>query len=154
MNVQNHDIVNLVEKLDRFSRELKMSQSAYVSQLGSADRERLDSYLAALEYLIAWIAKMPALDLPESHPRGYEIAEDSGVDLTGVENEHIKVILRLLDLARYEVIKSQSSRLASGLIGFDHKRFTASVDKIKAFLVEFVDMATPLDLPESSPKTV
>lgn len=154
MNVQNHDIVNLVEKLDRFSREIKMSQSAHVSQLGGADRERLDSYLAALEYLVAWIAKMPALDLPESHPRGYEVSEVSAVVLDEVENEHIKVILRLFDLARYELIKSQSSRLASGLIGFDHKRFIASVDKVKAFLVEFVDMATPLDLPESSPKAV
>jgi len=152
MELHNHDIVGFVNRLDRFAKELEKSASGTVSELSVADRARLDSYLASLEAYRDWVVGAPALDLPESHPTTYTVADVSGVDVNSLENEHVKDVLVMIGLTREELIKSQSAKKASGLISFDEGRLTAIINKIKLFLVDYVDQATPLDLPESSPK--
>jgi len=152
MEVNNHDVVGFVNRLDRFARELEKSASGTVSELSGADRIRLDSYLASLEAYRNWVVAAPALDLPESHPTTYSVADNNGIDLGSLENEHLKDVLIMIGLTREELIKSQSAKKASGLISFDVGRLTAIIDKIKLFLTDYVDNATPLDLPESSPQ--
>ena len=149
----NHDIKGIINRLDRFAMELVSSQSSGVSQLGAPDRARLEQYLAALVAYKGWVVAAPGLDLPESHPTSYTVSDTIGVSFEDLENEHVKDVVRLMGLLRVEIVKSQSSSLASGMISFDASRFDGVVTKVKQFLVQYVDVATPLDLPESSPKT-
>ena len=151
MEIHNHDIKGIVARLDRFSQEIRASQSALTSELGSPDRERLDSYLAALKTYKAWVISQPKLDLPESAPQSYIVADSGPVGAEDVENEHLKDIMIMLGLTRIELIKSQSAELGSGLIGFDGNRFDKIIEKVEKFLTDYVDASTPLDLPESSP---
>ena len=60
-------------------------------------------------------------------------------------------MVRLIEAIRTEMINSQSARLASTLISHDALRFDTLVDKMEAFINDYVEDATPLDLPESSP---
>lgn len=152
MDIHNHDVVGFVNRLDRFMVELHKSASGGVSELSAADRARLDSYLSALEQYRDWVVAAPELDLPESHPQTYTVSDDAPVSVAELENEHVKDTMIMLGLARLELIKSQSALKGSGMIGFDQNRLTGIIDKIKLFLTNYVDSATPLDLPESSPK--
>ena len=69
-----------------------------------------------------------------------------------MENESLSDICRLLELGRDELIHSQSARQGAKLIGFDSIRLLQIVDKCEKFMADYVAMATPLDLPESSPR--
>jgi len=61
-------------------------------------------------------------------------------------------IIEMLALVRDELVNSQSSRSASGLIEFDSIRFLSHVKRIEMYIAEYVNKATPLDMPESSPR--
>jgi hypothetical protein len=151
-NVFNHDVVMLWDKVSRFHVELSKSQSAPVSGMIQPDQIRLTSYIADLRACLTWVQAIPQLDMPETHPRPYKL--EPFPPEVNVENESINVILRLVRAAAVELVNSQSARYASRLQPFDEARFTAIVDKIEAFLVNYIQGAAtvPLDIPESSPE--
>ena len=72
-------------------------------------------------------------------------------EITEVENEEVNDLLRILSAARDEMVSSQSARMGSTLIRFDESRIRAVVAKAQAFLSDYIQTQTPLDLPESSP---
>jgi hypothetical protein len=149
--VFNHDILWLYDMLRRFHQEMARSQSAPVSGMIDADQGRLESYLNAIRTAVSWVQDTPLLDMPETHPRPYTLPTfPSEVD---VENESINVILRLIRASAVELVNSQSARFSSRLQGFDQDRLIAVVDKLDAFLNNYIRArAVPLDLPESSPE--
>ncbi len=69
-----------------------------------------------------------------------------------VENEGVNQTIRLMTALRIELVHSQSARLAARLQPFDSARFVAIVDKIESWLADYIEQATPLDMPESSPE--
>ena len=150
-DVFNHDILWVYDLLRRFHTEMARSQSAPVSGMIDADQKRLESYLGTIRTAVLWIQDTPLLDMPETHPRPYPLsAFPSEVN---VENESINVILRLIRASAVELTNSQSSRFSSRLQPFDHDRLIAVVDKIDAFLNNYIrTQAVPLDMPESSPE--
>ena len=150
-DVFNHDILWLYDMLRRFHQEMARSQSAPVSGMIEADQGRLESYLKAVRTAVTWIQDTPLLDMPETHPRPYTLpAFPAEVD---VENESVNVILRLIRASAVELSNSQSARFSSRLQPFDQDRLIAVVDKIDAFLNNFIRaQAVPLDMPESSPE--
>ncbi len=150
-DVFNHDILWMYDMLRRFHQEMARSQSAPVSGMIEPDQKRLESYLKQIRTAIAWIQDTPLLDMPETHPRPYPLpAFPAEVD---VENESINVILRLIRASAVELVNSQSARFSSRLQPFDMDRHIAVVDKIDAFLNNYIRAsAVPLDLPESSPE--
>lgn len=150
--VLNHDVVGLHSRINRFLEELIKSVSSSTSQVNVFDQERLKSYLGAILIYHDWVVGQPALDLPETHPREYAL-EASPV-VPDVENENINDLVRLLVLAREELVNSQSARDPANLNKFDSARLLAVVAKAQAFLTEYIQKATPLDLPESSPQAV
>lgn len=150
--VYNHDIVGFYYRINKFVVELVKSASSNVSQLNAYDRARLGTYLLALRAFHDWVLAQPHLDLPETTPREYKLDEPEPA--VSVENDEVDDIVRMLVLARQELTNSQSARLSSGLIPFDATRFAAIITKVENFLVQYVDKATPLDLPESSPVDV
>lgn len=152
-DVFNHDVLWLYDLLRRFHQEMGRSQSAPVSGMIEADQTRLESYLGSVRQAVAWIQDTPLLDLPETHPRPYALHKFP--DELNVENESINVILRLIRASAVELTNSQSARYSSRLQPFDQSRLVSIVDKIEAFLNNFIRAeAVPLDLPESSPEEV
>ena len=150
MEVYNHDLVGLIQRLDRFRFELWKSVSSGGSELNEFDKARLYDYLNSFNTYLDWVVAQPQLDLPESHPRKFSISaapEDSIV-----ESEIVNDVLRIMAVTREEVVDSQSARKGSGLISFDELRLRALLEKLKNFLDNYVESVTPLDLPESSPQ--
>lgn len=147
----NHDISGLHNRLNRFITELIFSVSSSSSQVNQFDQVRLGSYLRAVTAYQTWINDQPQLDLPDTHPRPYQL--EANPEVPDLENESIVDVLRMLELTRDELVRSQSSRNAAGLIPFDNVRLTAMLNKIESFLTGYIAEVTPLDLPESSPQT-
>ena len=150
--VYNHDIVGLYNRLNRFVEELYKSVSSATSEVNLFDQTRLETYLNAIDTYHNWVNNQPHLDLPETHPREYILEEKPKVEET--ENENVNDVIRLLVLCRDELINSQSARNPAQLNEFDSMRLRAVTAKTRAFLVEYVQVSTPLDMPESSPQEV
>lgn len=148
-SIRNHDIMGLVRRINRFLVEIRKAQSADISGMRQADLSRLKSYQVSLATYKAWVIAQPELDLPETHPEDYPIPPAPESDLP--ENESIADIAIMLGKMRDELIASQSAQLATGLITHDATRFDAILAKINAFIADYVEPTTPLDLPESSP---
>lgn len=148
--VFNHDVLLIAQGVNRYIDEMAHSQSANVSGLTPADKARLLSYTAALRRLRDWVQAQPILDLPETHPRQFELEADPVVP--EIENDAIAQIIRLFEAARIELVNSASARMASRLVPHDEARLTAIIEKIDSFVTSYIDPSEPLDLPESSPQ--
>jgi hypothetical protein len=146
----NHDIKALNDRLNRFIVELQQSVSANTSSMSEADTGRALSYLESIDALHDWIVSQPVLDLPETAPRVRDLMPEP--EIADVENEEINDLVNLLVIGRDELVNSQSSRHASGLIGFDSERLRSLTTKARAFIEGYVTNIAPLDLPESSPR--
>mgnify|MGYP000429930839 CR=1 FL=1 len=149
-SVNNHDILGIHRRINRFIVELNKSASSGVSQFHDHDKKRLRAYLTSMTAYKDWVSAQPHLDLPETHPQEYAL--EPPTEVGAVENESCADAMNLLAKCRDELDNSQSARLSSGLMEADRVRFEAIVEKIAKFLDEYVDKATPLDLPESSPR--
>lgn len=145
----NHDVAGLQRRINRFIFEMIKSVSNAGSLMNDFDQTRLASYLAAIKSYVAFIVAQPQLDLPETSPRIIKLDANPTWDL--LENEAIIDVIRMLEIARDEVVNSQSSRNSSGLNKFDEARILSVVTKIETFLNNYIKVITPLDLPESSP---
>ena len=145
----NTDVVGLNERIHRFLVEVMKCASANSSQVKEADKERLKSYLSSLRAYLDHISAEPELDLPETNPKEYVLRDLP--PLADIENESLSDCCRLLELCREEIINSQSARLASGIIAFDKVRQEKIIEKAERFIKDYIEVVTPLDLPESSP---
>lgn len=147
--VYNHDVAGLQRRINRFILEFARSQSSPWSEVQAHDFERAKSYLAALRRYKDWVVSQPQLDLPETHPREYVL--ETNPETPQIENESVRDLIVLFELLRDELTNGQSARVGSGLISFDARRFDAVVEKAERFLDEYVEVVTPIDLPETSP---
>ncbi len=146
----NIDVLMLVRMLNRFIEEVSRSQSAGTTQTTVADVARLSSYTAAALAYVQHAISLPMLDLPETHPKTIELPTLSGIP--DMENDSLFMAATLLETARDELIRSNSSRLSSNLIPFDVTRITAIIGKCDALVANYILTATPVDLPESTPR--
>ena len=149
--VLNHDIVGINARLNRSIVETHKAVSSGVTDYSEHDVQRILSYLRDVDTYHDWVIKQPQLDLPESHPRIYELPADPPVSI--VENDAANDIINLLELCRTEVTNSQSARKPSGLISFDSGRLRANVDKTRKLVTDYIDKVQPLDNPESAPRS-
>lgn len=147
--VNNHDIAGLNSRMNRFIEELVKSVSSGTSQLNQFDQQRLTTYLDAIDTYHGWVIAQPNLDLPETHPRAITLTQV--VPPITVENDSINDLVRLLTIARDEIVNSQSARDAAGLNPFDSARLRNIINKSRKFLSDYIVPTNPLDLPESSP---
>lgn len=150
MNTYNHDLVGFYNRINRFIEEVLKSQSSNLSQVNAFDQTRLKSYLSAMRFYHDQVQGAPELDLPETTPRLYALREVPVVP--DMENESCADICRLFELCRDEMVNSQSARMGAKLVSFDSVRLLQVISKCEKFLSEYVEKATPLDLPESSPR--
>ena len=148
----NTDTFGYVSRIDRFLLESLNQASANTSNLKTADFNRLKSYLSALRSYLDHVSEEPELDLPESNPKEYTLPEMPS--LKAVENDDLADCCRLLELCRFEIANSQSSRQSSGLIAYDKVRQVSIIEKAERFLKNYVAVVQPVDLPESSPRNI
>ena len=144
----NHDIAGIHARLNRAIFETHKSVSSGVVDYREADVDRIISYLNGVDAFHNWIIDQPQLDLPESHPKEYILDENPKVGL--VENDAANDIVRLLEVAREEIVNSQSARLPAGLIEFDSGRLFAVIEKTRKLVTDYIQNVQPLDLPEST----
>jgi hypothetical protein len=146
----NTDVFGLVRRINRFIEEVFKGQSSGVSKTSPFDVTRAQSYVTALRGYHDWVINQPELDLPETSSRPLTLPVSPTIP--PIENESLYDLSVLLEIARDEISNSQSSRLSSGLIGFDSTRFIGILDKIDAFIDNYILVIDPLDLPETSPQ--
>lgn len=147
--INNHDIAGVNSRINRFIEELVKSVSSGTSQVNTFDQKRLTSYLDAIDTYHNWVVSQPNLDLPETHPRAIQLSQAAFTQT--VENDSINDLVRILTIARDELVNSQSARDAAGLNKFDSERFRNVVMKCRKFLSDYIVQTNPLDFPESSP---
>jgi len=152
MEVMNHDLVGLYNRINRFLVEMQKSVSANQGEEVTVfDVDRLMSYLDAIEHYQKWMQGEPQLDLPETAPRKYLLEEAPLME--PVENESCNDACRMLIICRDELTNSQSARRPGGLNKFDDSRLSSICRKLRSFVTDYIGKALPLDLPESSPRS-
>lgn len=148
----NADVRGIVRRLNRFIQEIFLSQSSGVSKSSTFDVARATSYIGAVRSYVAWVVGQPELDLPETGPLAIDLPANPVIP--DMENESLYDLASMLETARNELANSQSSRMSSNLIAFDHARLEAVLDKADIFITNYILVVDPLDLPESSPQTL
>lgn len=148
--VFNKDVLFLVDMLDRYIVEVNRSQSSGVSGMLPFDITRIRSYTGAITSFHDWANSVPVGDYPETHPRQFPL--EPRPETTNVESESVNMIGREFEAMRWELINSQSARLANTLMVHDSQRLRTYVARVESFLTDYVETQTPIDLPESSPE--
>jgi len=147
--VYNQDIRGLASRINRFIVEMMSAASANLAAVNEFDQGRLQLYINAIRTYQTWVLSQPQMDLPETSPRQYPLDPDPAIPT--VENEAIRDVIVMLELARDELINAQSARHPTGLLPFDSTRVSRVIDKVETFLTTYIAVVQPLDLPESSP---
>jgi hypothetical protein len=150
--VYNGDVFGIYLRMNRFLQELWKCASSSVPYMSTADQTRLAKYLNSIDAYVAWVQAQPELDLPETAPKDYALP--SKCAWTNVESDDIDDILRQFDDAITELVNSQSARQPCRLISYDEDRITGYVEKMRRFLLDYIQKVQPLDIPESSPRDV
>lgn len=145
---KNQDIVGLVRRANRFTTELIKSQSGGVTGVQTDDLTRLKSYSAALTAYKTWVVSQPELDMPVSHPTEHPLGDFP--DFGEVKSDSLYDVITMLGKLREELIGCNSSNLGSGLTDPDAKRFDKIMEKVNAFVTDYIEHTDPLDAPETS----
>ena len=148
-HILNHDVLMIYDMCNRHIREYMYSQSSVGSGMNEHDIARARSYVNALNGLCDWIVGRPLLDLPETHPRPYAL--EPKPETVTVESEVCNMMVRMTEALRTEMIHSASAAASSTMNTHDERRFRLITEKMLAFLNDYVEPLTPIDLPESSP---
>lgn len=146
----NLDVVYINDKICRYAGEVIKAVSANLAHVNTFDMARALKYLDDLDAAVTYVLAQPQLDMPETHPRERKL--QAFPEVPNMENDELDHVVRLLESARLEVVNSQSSRMAAGLLPFDASRVSALVEKNRQWLTTFVQQRSPMDLPETSPQ--
>ncbi len=152
IEVYNHDVANLGHMVAKYAYEMYKARSNAVNDMSSFDVERFYQYTRSIRAYQAWIMAQPQLDLPEWTPTVEEVAD--WPEFETVENDSINTMIKLAHVCWFELVNSQSARVSTGMVSFDDNRFNAIVDKMEAFMKDYVENILPIDLPESTPSVV
>lgn len=144
----NIDVHSIVRRYNRILFEVAKAQSSGVSFTNPFDVQRLQSYISSMRNFQSWIVTQPLLDCPETGPTEMDLPENPKMPM--LENESMMDVINLIEIARDEVSNSQSARMPTNLLVFDHARQESYLSKIEQLLA-YVASSEPLDLPESSP---
>lgn len=148
--VYNNDVIGIYNRLNRFICELIGSQSSDLSMTSSYDLARLLSYLDATDKFHDWVLAADQLDLPET--KGFQYPLELAPVVPALENEDLEDMVRMLVLARRELVNSQSARAGTGFpVKQDSTRLRSITDKARKFVTTYMTPVQPLDLPASSP---
>lgn len=146
--MKNLNIAGLHKRILVFVKEIQLSVSASTGSFREPDKIRLKQYLGALKSYKGWVMAQEPIDAPHYHAR--ETAIEAFPAIVDSENASVVDVLRMLELIDVELLNCQSKDLPMGLNVFDAARFDKQLVQVEAFLKDFIDAATPIDLPESA----
>ena len=148
-SIRNNDLVGAVERIDICVAELARSESADSGGAQIFDRARIDMYNRQIdEYMNYVVAQTGKVDVPHTYPTYYDIdyiSNELNVDIT---NKAMRDLLRLYLQMMEQLSKSGSAGWSNGIQQHDYGRYVLIRDKIQAFLTDYVDVVTPVDMPE------
>lgn len=144
-NIQNMDIIDLTNRIDRFMLEVGRSASATRSETNPHDVARRHSITAWIESRFQLYAGEPELDLPKYHPKPLKCPTPPV--LYKVENGDAMQLINMLVALRTELTWSDSSERASGFSHADQTRIQTLIDKIKIVNVA-VENDPEIDTPD------
>jgi len=150
METLNRNVAVFHRKTLRYLEEVKKSQSAGVTPLKSADRDRILSYTENLRAYLNYVIKQPETDEPESHP--FMLEAPPKPEVADMDNLDLYEAQLLLIVILTENMNSQSSRMGSGYFSFDYNRIMAMLQKLDNLIIDFIDRQKILDMPETSPR--
>ena len=148
MAVKNLNIAGLHSRILIFVNEIAKSVSASTGSYRAPDEIRLTQYLNALKSYKAWVMNQDPVDAPHWHDRSIETKAFPVIAQS--ENSSIVDVLLMLELMDVELLNCQSKDLPMGLNVFDAVRFDQQLGQVEAFLKDYIQTATPLDLPEAA----
>lgn len=145
----NIDIAALHARILRFVTELHHAVSRKSALANPFDMVRTKAALDAIDSLHAFVIGEPAIDVVDT-----ELLWTLGEMLPWeeFESEVINDLIRMYTILEHELVKSNSVSMISGLTPYDSARLTAMVERIRRFIIDYVEVVTPLDLPGSTPK--
>jgi len=145
METLNHDIRLIVRKIDSTIRNIQMSASSGVANINQFDSNRMESYRQDILQALSQAMAEPELDINKSHPEVFVLPPaPEFIKLTNADMEQATVLYLIL---RYEMINSESSRLASKFEDHDIKKFLPVLTKIENY--EYTGQGE--DRPETNP---
>lgn len=149
--LNNFHVLGMVDRINQFVVELRDGQSRSVQDFHPKDETRLESYISSIRDYKTWVMDQEWLDLPKSSDRFYPTPENPVVVYDEIDNLEVRDCLRVIELTRDELIYgSESARRSSGFAPADAERVDALVNHLENFLKNYIQVVTPLDLPETS----
>jgi len=145
----NTDILGLVKRINGFITEIAFSNSANVNNVSEKDLARSNSYLNALREYKAWFTAQPPLDMTKTGMIAVLLPLNAAIP--NMQNHSLWDLCTMLESLRDEMANSDSSRMPTGMLGFDVIRFDDMVSKAQKFLDTYIKKVDPLDQPETSP---
>lgn len=150
-NTYNIDINSISNRICRFTEEIQGFQSGNGGEMHPEDLIRLKSYLTGIRTFVTTVQQLERMDYVETNADLEPLrAMPSKVDM---ENESMNDINVLLRRAHSELTHSASSRQSSKLNKYDEKRLMTSIARAEALIKDYIEVVTPLDMPNSSPRT-
>jgi hypothetical protein len=144
---KNNNIKSIASQIDRVTQEIMGSASTNILGVTLDDSARWTSYIDGLRnYATMVIAQPYPLDMPRTSHIVMEIPPSPAFQ--AVENQIANDMTTWLVLQRYELIKSQSSGLSSGLIPFDYERYMDVLASLDTYLA-LAGTIAPMDVPQT-----
>lgn len=127
----NHDIRLITRKIDSSIRNIQMAASSGVSNINQFDSGRMASYRHDILDSFAQADSDPELDITKSHPEVFTLKPaPKFIELTNDDMEQATVLYLIL---RYEMINSESSRLAAKFEKHDSDALLPILTKIEGY---------------------
>lgn len=143
--IQNLDIVDLTNRIDRFMSEVSRAASATRTETSVHDIQRQEDILNRLESRFQMYSAEPELDLPHYHPKPMDVPKPPVVNV--IENNDNQQVLNLLSAFRTELLFSDSAERSTSFNPADKGRVQALIDKLRQ-LVEAVKADPFIDTPD------
>lgn len=146
----NIDIVGIANRICRFIDEIQHFASANTGEVYPADMIRLKSYVDGLRTYHVTIQSLQRMDYVETNADLEPLRPLP--EKAELENESLNDINNLLRRQYQELTHSASARDSSKLNKYDSARFVQSLDRMTSLITNYVEVVTPLDMPNSSPR--
>ena len=143
--MQNMDIIDLINRTDRFLLEPARNASSTRTETNPHDARRRHEILTRLVARFQLYAGEPELDLPKYHPRPLECPEPP--EIFKIENNDSQQLINMLVALRTELAYSDSAERASGFKDADTVRLQTMMDKI-AIVNQAVTDDPEIDTPD------
>ena len=149
MTVLNEDIETIVVKVQKMRFEAAYCTSNSQSEMSPADLQRQLSFHVDLRAYVSQIMSEPLIDTPKASPTEYKLPVPE--DLPTPDNDALRAMIKRYDRLEEEVSKCNSNARSNGLNVFDHVRLINQLDKMDAFLKNYVAKILPIDWSEGMP---